>query len=539
MRTGTRRVLLVGLILLGMLLPHAVWAQRYPFDVYSIDEGLAQSQPLSIYQSRNGYLWIGTLGGGVSRFDGRVFTNFGKRDGLPSGIVYGFAEDASGVLWVATGEGAARYDGRTFEPVELGLPPQRLLSAAVDGQGNVWFGTEASGVVRLGPSDTTRIADGLPDPKVLALLPDGEALWIGTTAGLCRYEGGALHCFSGDEGLPDTYVGELVRDAQGTLWAGTGKGLFRYAGDRFERVHPEVFEGHRISALAADRKGGIWVGTDQELIRIDGDDLVRYSRENGLIRPVLSLFEDEEGNLWIGLDGAGLARFAPSPFLLFTTEHGLAEDGAWSILEDRQGRIWLGTGNGLSRFDGQAFETFTTGDGLPGNTVYALFEDPDGTIWVGTEEGLARYDGARFHRDPGDRGVGVGPGPRSSKRGPVGRNRWAGAVSLPRKGRRTVYGGERPARHGHQRAAGDPGQHPVGGDTEGAGGLPRRPVCDLHDRGRPAAQRRGRPSARTRTGRSGWVRTGAGSPGSSRLIAPVAPRSPRSASKTACRTTTS
>ncbi|RMF62366.1 MAG: PAS domain S-box protein, partial [Bacteroidetes bacterium] len=388
------------MILLGMLLPHAVWAQRYPFDVYSIDEGLAQSQPLSIYQSRNGYLWIGTLGGGVSRFDGRVFTNFGKRDGLPSGIVYGFAEDASGVLWVATGEGAARYDGRTFEPVELGLPPQRLLSAAVDGQGNVWFGTEASGLVRLGPSDTTRIADGLPDPKVLALLPDGEALWIGTTAGVCRYEGGALHCFSGDEGLPDTYVGELVRDAQGTLWAGTGKGLFRYAGDRFERVHPEVFEGHRISALAADRKGGIWVGTDQELIRIDGDDLVRYSRENGLIRPVLSLFEDEEGNLWIGLDGAGLARFAPSPFLLFTTEHGLAEDGAWSILEDRQGRIWLGTGNGLSRFDGQAFETFTTGDGLPGNTVYALFEDPDGTIWVGTEEGLARYDGARFHPIP-------------------------------------------------------------------------------------------------------------------------------------------
>jgi ligand-binding sensor domain-containing protein len=62
--------------LLILILPLTTFGQSYTFTNYSIEEGLPQSQVRSLYQDTNGYLWIGTLGGGVSRFNGRNFANF-------------------------------------------------------------------------------------------------------------------------------------------------------------------------------------------------------------------------------------------------------------------------------------------------------------------------------------------------------------------------------------------------------------------------------------------------------------------------------
>ncbi|GIV59863.1 MAG: hypothetical protein KatS3mg043_0952 [Rhodothermaceae bacterium] len=392
----------LGLLLAGMFQP--AQAQRYQFDIYSIEDGLAQSQPITLHQSRNGYLWIGTFGGGLSRFDGRVFTNFSKRDGLPSGLIYDIAEDAAGRLWLATAQGAGRYDGRAFTGVDLGIAPQRIYAVLVDRSGTVWFATETEGVVRWVPDDTTAVmpVSGLPGEKALALLEAGRAVWIGTPAGVCRHDAAGLACFTEADGLPHASVHALAHDRSGRIWMATGKGLAVYDGTSLTAFRPDLFAELRISALWVDRRDRLWVGTSQGLFRIEGDAITSFGRENGLAKPVMSLHEDREGNLWIGIDGMGLARFSPSPFLLFNSEHGLAEDGTWAILEDRHGHIWFGTsGSGVSRFDGQAFTTFTTADGLTDNTVFALFEDTSGTLWLGTGAGLTRYDGHRFRQLPG------------------------------------------------------------------------------------------------------------------------------------------
>ncbi len=83
-------------------------------------------------------------------------------------------------------------------------------------------------------------------------------------------------------------------------------------------------------------------------------------------------------------------------FKFYGEEQGLTNLGVQTILQDRQGFLWVGTQNGLFRYDGRQFRFYGQGDGLPGTRIEALHEAQDGTLWVGTDTGLARRSGDRF-----------------------------------------------------------------------------------------------------------------------------------------------
>src|SRR5262245_53113594 len=93
---------------LVVLLTGAAQAQQLPIKTYTIADGLAHGQVLSIYQDRKGFLWFGTYEG-LNRFDGYGFVNYDRRDGLPHVFINHITEDRQGRLWVATnGGGVAR-----------------------------------------------------------------------------------------------------------------------------------------------------------------------------------------------------------------------------------------------------------------------------------------------------------------------------------------------------------------------------------------------------------------------------------------------
>ena len=110
---------------------------------------------------------------------------------------------------------------------------------------------------------------------------------------------------------------------------------------------------------------------------------------------VQTLVQDREGNIWLGTYG-GLSRYDGWQFTHFSAGDGLANENIQSLLEDRLGNLWIGTENGLSRYDGREFVHFTTTDGLSDNSVVDLLEDRSGDLWIGTENGLNRYDGREF-----------------------------------------------------------------------------------------------------------------------------------------------
>jgi ligand-binding sensor domain-containing protein/serine phosphatase RsbU (regulator of sigma subunit) len=113
---------------------------------------------------------------------------------------------------------------------------------------------------------------------------------------------------------------------------------------------------------------------------------------------VYSMLEDKFGNIWFGTGDGGVSRYDGESFTHFTTKEGLSNNNVYSMLEDKSGNIWFGTfGGGVSRYDGESFTHFTTKEGLSNNYIMSMLEDKSGNIWFGTHGGgVSRYDGERF-----------------------------------------------------------------------------------------------------------------------------------------------
>ena len=125
-------------------------AQRYNFENYSVDQGLAQSEIYSICQDSRGALWIGTYGGGIVRFDGFTFKTYREENGLINNYVLTISEDRSGILWIGTEKGLCTYDGTKFRPFSLGKNiSQTSVSALLqDKAGNLWIATFNQGLFK-------------------------------------------------------------------------------------------------------------------------------------------------------------------------------------------------------------------------------------------------------------------------------------------------------------------------------------------------------------------------------------------------------
>ncbi|NJD25960.1 MAG: regulator [Betaproteobacteria bacterium] len=118
-------------------------------------DGMASYNPnyvFSILAAPDGGIWAGTWGGGVSRYDGKKWTNLTTKDGLAGNIVYSMAQDAKGVFWFGTNRGVSRYDGKTWKTIGQaeGLLEPNVYALAVAPSGDIWAGTRR-GVVRIAP----------------------------------------------------------------------------------------------------------------------------------------------------------------------------------------------------------------------------------------------------------------------------------------------------------------------------------------------------------------------------------------------------
>ena len=105
----------------------------------------------------DGHVWAGTWGGGVSRWDGKKWSNLTSKDGLAGNIVYAIARDAKGVFWFGTDKGVSRYDGKSWRSFgrKEGLLYDNVYALAAAPNGDVWAATKR-GVVRIGIDQTAR-----------------------------------------------------------------------------------------------------------------------------------------------------------------------------------------------------------------------------------------------------------------------------------------------------------------------------------------------------------------------------------------------
>lgn len=318
------------------------------------------------------------------------------------GSVYEVMQSRDGYLWIMTESGAARFDGRSFS----------LFSS----------------------KNTSEMKTGTSKAVVES---DDSGVWVGTLDGLMQFDGERWTRIGMAEGLPDKWVDCLAVDRDGHIVAGTRKGFVRIKPDGSVFGSP-VLDGARVFDLHVDSSGRLWVAKEDGLCIFDGKTCVPVGceTETGIVRRIesrqgqdvflitetgvfgsdgkritpvflnsvlpvdaviLSVCEGSDGTLWLGTNRHGLFCFRDNYLASFDESDGLTHNRIQCIMEDREGSIWVGTGQGLDQFHRSVFQSYTESDGLPYRMVLSVVADDADNFWVATQKGVVRWDstGAR------------------------------------------------------------------------------------------------------------------------------------------------
>jgi ligand-binding sensor domain-containing protein/serine phosphatase RsbU (regulator of sigma subunit) len=374
-----------------------------------VDQGMNSSYVLSILEDKRGNLWLGTNGGGVSKYDGKSFTHYTDKEGLSSNYVRAILEDKRGNIWFGTyGGGVSKYDGKSFTHYtdKEGLSNNTIRSLLEDKSGNIWFGSDGGGVSKYDGKSFTHYTEkeGLSNNTVLSMLEDTNGnIWFGTNGGgVSKYDGKFFVQYTDKEGLSNNTVWSMLEDKSGNIWFGTnGSGISKYDEKSFTHyTEKEGLNSNEVWSMLEDRRGNIWFGSyGGGVSKYDGKCFTNYTDKEGLSNnTVRSILEDKSGNLWFGTDGGGVSKYNGQSFRFYTEKEGLNSNEVWSILEDKSGNIWFGKDNGgVSKYDGKSFTHYTDKEGSNNNTILSLLKDKSGNLWLGKDGGgVSKYDGKFF-----------------------------------------------------------------------------------------------------------------------------------------------
>lgn len=271
-------------------------------------------------------------------------------------------------------------------------------------------------------------ADGLPYNTVKRIAKDSHGfLWFCTTHGLSRFDGSRFVNYGLEDGLSFISINDFIETRDGGRWVATnGGGVCRfnpYVGlpvpitDKAINLTKSRFttfpvgdspQTNRVNKLYEDKAGWLWAATDAGLFYLDRNDaegmfrrayLNIASRSDSSVQ-VWSLIEDRESILWIGTSHGLLERLPDGRMVHFPVHPSQGRDLVWALLLDREGKLWMGHETGLFVFAppqlGSA-RRYTTADGLSNNDVRALYQTYDGRLWIGANEGnLTVFDGRSF-----------------------------------------------------------------------------------------------------------------------------------------------
>lgn len=361
------KVILFFVLSFGCFLGHS---QINNFRHWSVSEGLPQSNIYAIKQDSRHYLWIGT-GGGLSRFDGRNFVNFNRPNGPVGNTIRSIFEDSRGWLWFGTNQGISIYDGNRFYAISKknGLAGSTILCFLEDKSGSIWAGTDDGGV-----------------NCIQAQSPENLR----------------IEHFDQDNGLSSNAIFGLSLDKDGFIWAASFGGINRFR-KKGKELEVDIIQGlgkipsDLLLCVSKDDEGWFWFGSyDAGVFKIKINSSTGHPELDlnpfGTNPSPSSVWEiiHEKGNTWVATAQDGLFRYNKYKNRLeqFGTNDGLASNQLLCLEKDVEGNIWLGSnGDGLMQWHGDLFSHFTKANGLPNLKVMGLDQDSNGKIWIATDGG--------------------------------------------------------------------------------------------------------------------------------------------------------
>jgi ligand-binding sensor domain-containing protein/signal transduction histidine kinase len=304
---------------------------------------------------------------------------------------------------------------------ESGFPKGPVYSINQTADGYLWIGTDA-GLVRFDGVKFELIPDVRGEFKVASVLgvtPDRDgSLWVRLPHHIfLRYKDGAFENVMPSFGRPRSSITAVGRTQSGELllWAleGEGSAIVR-RGDRFETI--AISSGLSRSpalAIAETSVGDIWIGTrDAGLYRFQQGRAIAVTKGLPDLK-VNCLLPVGNGELWIGTD-QGIVRWNGSELTQQGLPVSLSRIQALSLTRDRDANLWVGTNSeGLLRVNSQDVAAFDKREQAMYEAVTAVFEDREGNLWIGGANGIERLRDSVFVTQASSRRL------PSEKSGPV------------------------------------------------------------------------------------------------------------------------
>jgi ligand-binding sensor domain-containing protein len=366
-----RVVVLLALAGIGVFSGNARALPNYFMRQWQNEDGLPQNGVTALVQTHEGYIWVGTYSG-LARFDGVQFELFdsAKWPELHSSRITSLFEDEAGQLWIGheTGD-LTLYRSHRFEAMDLGpgWNGRKILALGSDARGDVWALGSDGALVRV------------RDQKILP--PAGAD--AGSVA--------------------------LARDREGTLWVLRDRALWRLDSDNLEPVRLGTNSANPyVQGICASKDGGVWVVVDGQ---------VRKWRNNSWpenlgpapwgFGSAVAFTETRAGDLAAGIVDGGLnLLFKGGGSMCFTRTNGLPSDWVRALFEDREGDLWVGTGNGLVALRDGKVATLNPPDQWQGRAILSVSPAREGGLWIGTEgAGVYRYNAGRWTRYGAEEGL--------------------------------------------------------------------------------------------------------------------------------------
>ena len=277
-----------------------------------------------------------------------------------------------------------------------GLPSDSVTAIIQTRDGFLWIGTTA-GLVRFDGVKFTKV--NLMDSGanvtvgITALCEDADGfLWIGTQSnGLYELVQGKVRHYTRAQGLLDENVTSLAADNQESIWIGTKSGLNLFRKQSFQSF--TVGDGlpdNMVSGVHVARSGTVWITTRNGMYRFIDGRIAPYAfqtESQGRSPEYLGVYEDRRGNLWAFGDTYLINLAEGKRFNYFRSSES-ASVRIWSLCEGRDGRLWIGTsGRGLYCFEDNSFQPVTLDENRGPYDVRAICEDREGDLWLGTSGG--------------------------------------------------------------------------------------------------------------------------------------------------------
>lgn len=416
--------------------------EHFPFNSETVSYSKGERLINDLCFDKNGHLWIGTAGNGITVLDTKKkkkqqFRRSKKRkEGeLISNYVEDLFKDREGKMWIATVGGLNLFQEkeesfvtyRHSEGDKYSLSDSYITAINDDEKGNLWIGTQKG--LNFFDREEERfynyqhhplLKKSISSNNILAVMSERSgSFWVGTMQGVNHFSPNSLpfelyqNIPQNKYSLPDNTLRAVVSDELGNVWVGMMRdGISHFDPVKKEFKPAKVSEATKrkkrhktVRTAYLDSKGQVFFGTDAGVLKYNVKSRVfeNFTAKGKLIfqKSVFEILEDDEGNYWFSELDKGIWKWNPqkgSIELLDKEKNDLTNQNVKVISQVTNGDIWVSCHmgglcrlkRGESRF--QSYRASNQKGSLSSNRVYDIFEDSKGNLWIATSNGLNLYN---------------------------------------------------------------------------------------------------------------------------------------------------